>query len=83
LNSLTGESVPKDEQTTKASENRKSDIIEIQQLNIPESGGVSLSNAEKKKIEKNMSKLYLQLDERVCTVYTSYICMSISFYKRM
>ncbi|KAK3750416.1 hypothetical protein QZH41_016980 [Actinostola sp. cb2023] len=60
-----GESVPLEEQACKASDNRKSDIFEIQQqLNIPQGGGPSMTNAEKKKFEKDMSKLYLQLDER-------------------
>ncbi|XP_031562629.1 kinesin heavy chain-like [Actinia tenebrosa] len=62
-----GESVPLDEQATKGSDNRKSDVIDMQQLNIPanqEPGQVSMSSAEKKKLEKNMSKLYFQLDEK-------------------
>lgn len=64
---LPGESVPVDEQASKAADNRKSDLFDIQQLNIPEGGGVgpAMTNAEKKKFEKDMSKLYLQLDERV------------------
>lgn len=59
--------MPEDQQTSKTADNRKSDLFDIQQLAVPEGGSApSMTNAEKKKFEKDMSKLYLQLDERVC-----------------
>lgn len=83
FNLLPGDSVPVEEQATKTSDNRKSDIIDMQQLNIPETGGQvsSMSNAEKKKLEKNMSKLYLQMDEKVCISYYNHLLQRVKLSK--
>ena len=61
--SLAGESVPLDEQTTNAKDNRNSQVFESLALLAPSQPAVS--DKERKKFEDEKSKLYIQLDEKV------------------
>lgn len=60
---LAGESVPLDEQTTNAKDNRNSQVFESLALLAPSQPAVS--DKERKKFEDEKSKLYIQLDEKV------------------
>lgn len=66
-----GEAVPSEEQFS-AKDNRKSDIMEQLQViaaeTAPQATPKALTNAERAKFESERSKLYLQLDEKVCGV---------------
>lgn len=57
-----GESVPLDEQTTNAKDNRNSQVFESLALLAPSQPAVS--DKERKKFEDEKSKLYIQLDEK-------------------
>lgn len=57
-----GESVPTDEQTTNAKDNRNSQVFESLALLAPSQPAVS--DKERKKFEDEKSKLYIQLDEK-------------------
>ena len=63
---VTGETVPEGERMLNAKDNRNSQVFESLAL-LDQPAQPAVSDKERKKFEDEKSKLYMQMDEKVCS----------------